>query len=72
MSNNVNTRLFERAAEVCTYFEGTDIELAIDNLIKNNDLDQLYYLVNECEAEMSRQEFYNYDLIAEREQTDVF
>lgn len=67
--NTINEQLFERAGEVKYFYEGTDVELAIDNLIEQNDLEQLHYLIKQCEAEMSRQEFYNFNLL---EATDVY
>lgn len=56
MSNQVNTELLERAAEVITYFEGTDLDLAVQRAIDNNELEILAYLVQEAEAEIFRQD----------------
>jgi hypothetical protein len=57
--NSTNERLFERAYQVKSYFEGTDLELAINKAIEDNDLERLEYMVKEAEAEISRQEFHN-------------
>lgn len=56
MSNQVNTDLMERAAEVKTYYESTVLEDAIDNCIKQNDLEMLEYLVSGGEEEIARQD----------------
>jgi hypothetical protein len=63
MSNSSNQRLTERAQEVCTYFEGTDLETAIKNNLEKGDLDVVWHLVLGGEAEMSQQEFYNNDIL---------
>lgn len=57
MSNLNNENLLERARDMKSEFEGTDLELAIDKAIDNNDLERLRYLVVNAEAEVSRQEF---------------
>lgn len=72
MSDSVNSDLMERAIDVQAYFEGTDLELAIANNIERQDLDMVKYLVEQGEAEISRQEFHNNDNVPEREVTDVY
>lgn len=62
MSNHVNDQLLERATQMKGEWEGTDLELAIDKAIADNDLERLEYLVTNAEAEISRQEFNNYDI----------
>lgn len=62
MSHTSNDLLLERAAEVKTYFEGTVTEKVIDRLVETNDLDELYRLVVNLEADIARQEFNNYDI----------
>lgn len=62
MSNQINTDLIERAQDVMTYFEGTDLETAILNNLDRNDLDMVRELVVNAEAEISRQEFNRYDV----------
>lgn len=71
MSNRINDQLLQRASEVKTYFEGTALESAIDNLIARNDLEMLDYMVSDAEAEIARQEFHNRDELPEREMPDV-
>jgi hypothetical protein len=68
MSNNTNTDLIERASEVCTYFEGTDLETAIHNNIERGDLETVWHLVREAEAEMARQEFFNSNILDSRDE----
>lgn len=68
MSNQINDQLIERAAEVMAYFEGTDLELAIANNLDKGDLELVEALVSNAEAEISRQEFYNNDIIGERDE----
>lgn len=65
MSNTVNSLLIERAKEVCQFFEGTDIETAILNNLEKGDLEIVESLVSNAEAEISRQEFYNLDVLPE-------
>ena len=72
MSNQANTNLLERAAEACNYFEGTIVEKAIHNNLNRGDMEMVQYLVQEAEAEMSRQEFHNRDELPEREMPDVY
>jgi hypothetical protein len=67
MSNQSNTSLEERAAEVMAYFEGTDLELAISNAMHDDDLDVLAYLVHQGEAEISQQEFFNNDMVGDND-----
>ena len=62
MSNLINDMLYERAAFVNGEFEGTDVELAVNKAIADNDLERLEYLVSNAEAELSRQEFNFYDI----------
>jgi len=62
MSSITNENLLERAVDVCEYFEGTDVERAILWNIARNDLEKVAHIVKEAEAEMSIQEFNNYDI----------
>jgi hypothetical protein len=57
VSNQVNTDLFERAAEMIDEFEGKLPAQLIEQDLERNDLISLYNHVNQAEAEMSRQEF---------------
>lgn len=61
-----NDNLIERAAEVMAYFEGTDLETAIANNLDRNDLEMVANLVTEAEAEISRQEFHNNNILGEQ------
>lgn len=61
MSDTINTNLLERASEVMTYFEGTQVDYAVERAIELNDLDRVRYLVVSAEAEMSREEYYASD-----------
>jgi hypothetical protein len=63
MSHQVNDNWLERAGEMKSEWEGTDLELAIDKAIADGDLKRLSYLILQAEAELSRQEFYNHDAL---------
>ena len=52
MSNNVNTWLYERAADCIDYFEGQQPAILIEQAINDNDLEDLAYQVNKAEAEI--------------------
>lgn len=56
MSNNVNTQLFERAAEMIDYWTGTLHDRLIQRALDSNDLEALDYHVRNAEAEMRLQE----------------
>lgn len=62
MSNQINTELYERAADVITYFEGTLVQDAIEKAMADGDLERLLYIVTESEAEIAQQEFYDNDI----------
>jgi hypothetical protein len=51
MSHQSNDELMERARQVKIDYEGTDLELAIDTAIENNDLEHLEFMVREAEFE---------------------
>ena len=59
MSNNVNTELLERAADMIDYWAGTLHERILTRDIDSNDLEALAYHVAQSEAEMRLQEDYN-------------
>lgn len=61
MSTQVNTELYERAAEMIDYFQDKLPAQLIEKALKNNDLDALRLHVAQAEAEVSRQEFYEQD-----------
>ena len=63
MSHPSNTELLERAAYVKTQYEGTIVEEAIDNLIKENDLEKLAFVVGDAEVELAKEEYYAEDTI---------
>lgn len=56
MSNEVNTRLLERASEMIDYWEGTMHARILERDIASNDLEALQYHVAQAEAECSREE----------------
>lgn len=58
MSNDINSLLYERAREMCDYWEGTPRADVIRQDIKNNDLESMFKHVIDAEAEASRKEFY--------------
>lgn len=63
MSDSTIESLIERVAEVKYFFEGTDLETALDNNIEANDWEKVRELVVNAEAEISRQEFHNNDMV---------
>ena len=65
MSNEINTQLLERAGYVKTQYKGTDLELAIDKAIEDNDLDKLEFMVSDAEAELSREEFFRSEVLSD-------
>jgi hypothetical protein len=68
MSSQVNEKLLERAAAIIDYYEDTVIQDCIENLIVNNELDQLSVIVNDMEADIARQEFFNNDVMGETDE----
>lgn len=68
MSNTSNDLLMERAQECIEYFEGKLPANLIEKDIEDNDLGSLSYHVKQAEAEMSRQEFYDYEILGERDE----
>jgi hypothetical protein len=63
MSNTTNDLLFERAAEMVDYWEGTLHAKVIHLAMETGDLDLLRQHVVEAEAEASRQEMYGGDVL---------
>jgi hypothetical protein len=68
MSDQRTTELIERAGYVREQYLGTYLPEAIDNLIAENDLEKLEFLIKDAEAELSRNEFYNNDIIGESDE----
>lgn len=62
MSNNVNTQLLERVAEMIDHWEGTLVAQLLEHDIEVNDLDQLAVHVSQAEGLASQQEFNSYDV----------
>jgi len=58
MSNQVNTDLLERVAELMEYWEGTMHAKLLQQALDSNDLEQLNYIANLAEKEMRLQEDY--------------
>lgn len=71
MSNNVNTELLDRAAEMVDYFEGKLPATLIRNALDENDLDLVRRYVVEAEAMAAQTEMYGYDVLP-KEAEDVF
>ena len=63
MSNLVNTELFERAAEMVTYFEGKLPAKVIEQDLKHNDLEALRYHVADAEAVAAQNELEAADVV---------
>lgn len=57
MSNNVNSRLFDRAGEAMEYCAGKPQAKIIQMHLDDNDLDSLELAVREVEKLMFEQEF---------------
>lgn len=72
MSNFSNEWLLERAIFVQQVYEGTIVDTTINELIKNNELDQLELVVSQYEADIARDELYGYGIVIETEATDVY
>lgn len=78
MSNNVNTWLYERAADCIDYFEGQQPAILIEQAINDNDLEQLKVYVDRAEAEIFSQMAQSDPMTDERaedmfrEATDVY
>lgn len=62
MSNLINTKLFERAAEMVDYWQGTIIARTLEEDLRQNDLRVLESHVSEAEATASQQEFETRDV----------
>ena len=67
MSNNSNTELLERAAEMVEFWEGTLIADEVRRALNSNDLELVWQVVTSAEAEASRQEMYGYDVVPTNE-----
>lgn len=63
MSTQVNTNLYERAAEQIDRWEGTVMCELLEWDLEINDLQQLAKHVAEAEALESVEEFHNYDAL---------
>lgn len=67
MSNNVNTDLLERAAEMVAFWEGNKIADEVQSALDSNDLELVWQVVTSAEAEAARQEMYGYDAVPTNE-----
>ena len=45
MSNNINTELLERGAEIIDTYPDTELAKRVEQAIIDNDLEELYYLI---------------------------
>lgn len=61
MSNNINTILLERAADMIDYWDNTVQSKILEQLVEANDLEALVVEVAKAEAMASQQEFQNND-----------
>lgn len=61
MSDLNNTILLERAHEISEQYAGTALPAVIDNLIEQNDLEKLAYVVDQADADLAREDFYGHD-----------
>lgn len=71
MSNNVNTELLDRAADMVEYFESKLPAQLILKALDENDLDLVRRYVVEAEAMAAQTEMYGYDVLP-KEAEDVF
>lgn len=62
MSNQINTNLLERAAEMVDQWEGTIIAREIEADLERNDLEGLRAHVSEAEAMTAQEETHAYDV----------
>lgn len=67
MSNNVNTDLLERAAEMVEFWEGNKIADEVQSALNSNDLDLVRKYTLDAEAEAARREIHGYGLMPELE-----
>lgn len=67
MSHPVNEKLYERAAEMITYWEGTPYAEVIKKALEHQNLDDLHQFVHLAEAEASRQELYSYNMVEDND-----
>lgn len=63
MSNNTNSEILERAAEMVGYWEGTLHAELIRYALDQNDLDLVSQYTLQAEAEAAEQEMNGYDLV---------
>lgn len=65
MSNQVNAKLLERAAELIDELTShpAGYDKLIERAIEKNDLEEVHRLVTHVEAEISREYFYGYELL---------
>jgi len=62
MSNQVNTELLERAADMVGYFESKLPATLIQQALDSGDLEQVHYYVAQAEAMAAEQEMHGYDV----------
>lgn len=63
MSHPVNDLLFERAADMVDYWQGTEKAQLILDALDSNDLDKVQYIVNKLEGEAAIREFHDRDAL---------
>ena len=67
MSNQVNTELLERAADMVEYFESKLPATLIQQALDSGDLDMVRKYVAEAEAMAAQTEVYGYNVLPESE-----
>lgn len=72
MSNNVNSTLFELAAEMLDYWTGTIHEKLIKQALEDNDLEALNEHVSKARHAMFEIEYRPRDVYTESEAPDVY
>ena len=77
MSHESNTQLLERTASLIDETQGMSyIPAKLEQLVKDNDLDELRRFVNEVEsslqANLAIEHFHNNDILGERETDEVY
>ena len=72
MSNNSNTDLLERAAEMVAFWEGNKIADEVQDALNSNDLEFVWQVVTSAEADAARETMYNYNAVPSEEMSGDF
>lgn len=70
MSNEVNSNLFERAADLLDDFTNhpSGLDKQLEKAVESNDLDEIHRIVTICEGLLAQEHFHELT----GEQTDVY